>query len=176
MKTCLIGASMLTQERLKELLHYNPDTGVFTWKTRPSYSIHIGDIAGCVQKKNRYIVIRINKSLHYAHRLAFLYMNGCTGEEVDHIDHNPSNNSYRNLRIVSHRENLQNRSMSVNNSSGHTGVTWFKRDKKWHSQINIQGRNIHLGYFDDISDAIKARSDANIKYSFHKNHGATNAI
>nr|UVX44468.1 MAG: zinc-binding loop region of homing endonuclease [Bacteriophage sp.] len=65
----------LTQDRLKELLHYNHDTGIFTWVQRASKSVRVGNSAGS-KNKSGYIDIRIDKSLHKAHRLAWLYIYG----------------------------------------------------------------------------------------------------
>jgi hypothetical protein len=76
----------LTQERLKHLLHYNPDTGVFTWVQRASKSVRVGNSAGS-KNKSGYIDIRIDKSLHKAHRLAWLYIYGvCPNGKIDHIN------------------------------------------------------------------------------------------
>ena len=76
---------------------------------------------------------------------------------VDHIDNNRRNNDVLNLRWVSRKENGQNRSMNKNNTSKIKGVTWHKKSQKWNARINIDGVRIHLGLFDSIEDAKKAR-------------------
>ena len=77
--------NQLTQERLKELLHYDPETGYFTWKISPNNAVKVGSVAGT--SMNNYIRIIIDHKAYLAHRLAFLYMEGYFPEhEVDHIN------------------------------------------------------------------------------------------
>jgi hypothetical protein len=78
---------------------------------------------------------------------------------VDHIDNNKLDNHVTNLRYASHTENNQNKSISKNNTSGIKGVRWYKQQKKWRAYIKIDKIQIHLGFFDDIEDAKKARID-----------------
>jgi len=85
--------------------------------------------------------------------------------EVDHIDRNKLNNRKKNLRIVTHKQNIQNSRLSKNNTSGYNGVWWNKRDKCWATEI--RGKNskkIHLGSFKRLEDAIAARKQAEIDY------------
>jgi len=164
---------MLTQERLKELLHYDKDTGVFTRKIKLANGIQVGDIAGCVDGVNGYIVIIIDGKNYRAHRLAWLYVNGgFPKEQIDHISHDRTDNKIANLRSVTNQENQMNKSMLKNNTSGFTGVYWHKPTNKWQSQIMINGKYKHLGYFTNKNDAIKARKEANIEFGFHQNHGS----
>lgn len=86
------------------------------------------------------------------------------GMWYDHIDGNRLNNTRNNLRFVTPRENTVNRGISKNNTSGYTGVYWYKRDKKWRAAIRVKGEDIHLGYFLNKEDAIAARKQAEIKY------------
>ena len=83
---------------------------------------------------------------------------------VDHINHNPLNNSRSNLRIVTNQQNLMNRGKQKNNSSGIIGVCWNKREEKWVAQIMLNNKNIHLGRFDDLEEACEVRKEAEIKY------------
>jgi hypothetical protein len=76
---------------------------------------------------------------------------------VDHKDNNKVNNNITNLRWATHTENNINASMRKDNISGIKGVSWCKQQKKWRAQIQIDGLKIHLGCFDDIEDAKKAR-------------------
>jgi len=155
----------LTQERLKEVLDYNPETGIFTWKISKGRK-GVGHIAGNL-KHTGYMQIRINKIDYQAHRLAWLYMEGYWPEnEVDHIDRNPSNNKWGNLRETSRACNSRNRSISKNNTSGINGVSWYANDKLWVSQIKINYKRIYLGSFKNKIDAAKARWEAEKKYDF----------
>ena len=161
---------MITQERLKELFHYNQETGHFTRLVQTSNSVKIGDIAGSLSLG--YVEMRVDTFRVKAHRLAFLYMNGeMPKNHVDHIDRNRENNSWRNLRQVTRGENQKNLPLRKDSTSGFTGVYWFKRDSNWQVQICVDGERISLGYFKEKSEAIEARKKANIKYGFHPNHG-----
>ena len=148
----------LTYERLKELLHYDPLTGDFTNKiTRGTWAVE-GGTAGH-RRKNGYIEIRISGKAHLAHRLAWLYMEGFFPKNigVDHIDRNPSNNRWNNLRLVSQQCNLRNCGLRKDNNSGVKGVYWDGRRKKWQAEINLSGKHRHLGRYEDFDDAVLAR-------------------
>ena len=163
---------MITQERIKELLHYCPDTGTFTWKNRASRRVRIGDKAGCTGTEG-YISIRINYKTYSAHRLAFFYMTGSWPvDQVDHINQTRDDNRWTNLRPVTPQENQKNASMHSRNKSGMTGVCWCTQNGKWRAQIRVNEKIKHLGIFGVKEDAVSARKAANIKYGFHSNHGA----
>jgi hypothetical protein len=163
----------LTQEKLKKQLHYNLTTGLFTRKVSNSNSVKIGDIAGSVHSDTGYLRIWINGKSYFAHRLAYLYMEGSfPPEQTDHRNHNRLDNRWVNLRLTSHQENQKNRSISANNKSGFNGVSWHKDRNKWVANIRINGKQKNLGYFKELAEAIDARQEANIKYGYHQNHGA----
>jgi len=75
---------------------------------------------------------------------------------VDHIDGNKLNNQRANLRVCSNSQNLQNRGAQANNSSGFKGVTWNKRDRRWHARISVGPKNKHLGTFRSAAEAGEA--------------------
>jgi HNH endonuclease/AP2 domain len=155
--------NILTQERLKQMLFYNPETGLFNWLraglTRAPKKI----IAGC-SDANGYCVIRINGKQYKAHRLVWLYVYGELPErEIDHINGNPSCNILSNLRLTTRLENGKNRAINTNNTSGYKGVSWHKRMEKWHVSIRANGKNIYLGVFADLEVAKNARIHAEIK-------------
>lgn len=156
----------LTQSLLKEILDYNPETGLFTWRVNKARRIKIGNIAGCLDKQSGYMKIGIDNNLYLAHRLAFLWIDGYLPEnDIDHIDRNRSNNRYYNLREVSQTCNSRNCNIAKNNASGITGISWYKRTNKWKAQIAMP-KVIGLGYFDTLSDAVKARWKAEIEHNF----------
>jgi len=162
--------SKLTQKELKKLLSYDPLTGIFTWEIGISNRITIGSTAGSLDSLG-YHRIGIYSKLYTAHRLAFLYVLGKFPKgQVDHKDHNRSNNIWDNLREVTHQDNSKNHTLRNTNTSGTTGVE-LRANGGWLARIMVDGKHIHLGVFDDIEDAIEARRKANIKYGFHKNHG-----
>ncbi len=155
---------ILTQERLKELLSYNPDTGIFTRKIDQG-NTHAGEIAGHPDKEG-YLLVCIDYVRYKAHRLSFLYMTGAFPVCVDHINHICDDNRWANIRDVSFSVNQRNRMKSKNNSSGITGVYWKKSIKKWLAQIAIHSKSIHLGYYDEKWDAICSRKSAEAKNGF----------
>ena len=161
---------MLTQERLKELLHYDPEAGLFTWLVSSGNGVKVGDIAGSFS--HGYIQIRVKGKLHQAHRLVWLYMSGVwPKDQIDHINHIRDDNRIVNLREATHRENGRNRSMKSNNKSGVTGVHRYEQRKKWVAQIKVDDKLIYLGCFTDKFEAVCARKSAENKFGFHPNHG-----
>lgn len=79
------------------------------------------------------------------------------GLEVDHINRNRLDNRRENLKICDRQENMKNKSLYKNSSSGYPGVKWNKKLEKWQVQININKKRIHIGVFDDLGEAIQAR-------------------
>ena len=155
-------------KHLKEILDYNPDTGVFTWK-RSGHGVKVGQEAGgCSYNKDgrKYKVIRINKIRYRANRLAYYMYHGIDPLQylVDHKDNDSLNNKISNLRLATISQNGFNHKIYNTNTSGITGVSWIKRENKWAAQITAFGKMRHLGYFIDKEDAIKARKEAEIKY------------
>jgi hypothetical protein len=155
----------LTQERLKELLDYNPDTGVFTRKVRQSGNAKEGAIAG--SNTTGYIRIGVDGPEYAAHRLAFLWMEGYFPEnEVDHIDRNPSNNRWNNLREVSHQCNVRNVGIRKDNTSGIPGVGWDSKGACWRAYIKLSKKLKHLGGSKDFSEAVRIRWKAEVDNDF----------
>lgn len=137
----------LTADRVRELLQYNPETGVFTWKAASSNRVHVGDEAGSFDKDG-YRAIRLDGRLHFSHRLAWLWAHGVhPSKELDHINRVRSDNRLSNLREATRSENVQNRLMQRNNTSGFSGVSWSKDAKRWCAKIKLNRKNMHLGYF-----------------------------
>jgi len=159
---------LLTQEKLKQLLDYDSDTGIFRWRVRKAQCVKIGTLAGYKSKKG-YRLIGVDGKYHYTHRLAWLYVYGeFPKNEIDHINHITDDNRISNLRSVTHSENGRNQSVQKNNTSGIMGVHKWK--KKWVAKIQVDGKYKHLGYFENIKDAKKARERAKIRYGYHPNH------
>ncbi len=162
---------MITQERLKELLHYDTETGVFTWKESRG-RVNKGDQAGNINSWTGYTVIVIDSKGYTAHRLTFLYMIGSFPKvHTDHINGIRHDNRWENLREVTARENHRNRRKHKSNTSGITGIRWKKNERKWLAEIRFDYVLRHLGLFVDKFDAICARKSAEVKLGFHANHG-----
>jgi hypothetical protein len=146
----------LTPERLREVLHYDPDTGVFTWrKGHRNRRRKPGDKAGW--RDGNYLRIRIDTHSYQAPRLAFLYMAGRWPTfGVDHIDGDPSNDGWHNLRDVSQSQNTMNKKRARNNTSGFKGVSWHKHRRKWVASIRLHGHLYNLGSFSSPEAAHEA--------------------
>ena len=154
----------LTAEYLRSILNYDQETGIFTWKVSTSNRVKVGDVAGCPDGKG-YLLISVHSRLYKAHRLAWLYMNGTWPEDqIDHINRIRADNRILNLREVSHKQNNQNKSKRSDNTSGHPGVCWHKRISKWEARIKHNHKQIHLGYFSILEEAISARKAAEKLY------------
>lgn len=168
---------MITQEQLKNELFYNQETGIFTWNKKSRKGGFAAGRECSSVDAHGYIQINILGKVHKAHRLAWLYMAGeHPAGQIDHINHDRKDNRFVNLRVVTNMDNNKNKPIQKNNTSGFVGVTLFKRINKWRAYIVVLDKQIHLGYFEKIEDAIKARIEANIKYGFHENHGATSTF
>lgn len=113
-----------------------------------------------------------DRSEFLVHRIIFKMVYGSDPESIDHIDGNGLNNSILNLRECSHVENHQNRRLSENNTSGHIGVSRSRDKKRWRARIRVNGKDVALGEFKDINDAIAVRKGAEITYGYHDGHGS----
>jgi hypothetical protein len=147
----------LTQERLRELLRYDPKTGEFRWLQPPSYVVKRDDVAGSLNKTTGYWLIHIGGRNYKAHQLAWLYM---TGEwcrpMIDHRDCDRANNRWKNLRRATFSANAANRGRPRTNASGFKGVHQRRDSGKWRAQIWKNGRAIYLGQFPTPEEAHQA--------------------
>lgn len=138
---------MITQERFKELVHYDPETGVFTSIVNRR-KIKAGTKIGHVN--NGYWRMTVDGHRDYGHRFAVLYMTGILPPFVDHRDLDTLNNKWTNLRECDRVQNNGNRRLCLDkNKSGYKGVCWSKSKRKWVAQISIQNRPKFLGHFAD---------------------------
>jgi hypothetical protein len=144
---------MITAERLKEVLRYEPETGLFYRLVRSGPSMP-GSIAGG-KCGNGYVLISIDNKQHYAHRLAWLYITGKMPENlIDHKNMDKADNRFQNLREATHSQNIANKKSY--GKSGFKGVTWWARDNNWKAQIEVNGKNKHIGYFNTPEEAHEA--------------------
>lgn len=156
--------SQMTQERLRELVHYNPETGLLYRKKITGGSVKVGDVVGAPHSEG-YIQCRVDNVKDYAHRFIWLYVYGYWPKgTIDHINRNRADNRLCNIREATYTENNHNKSISKNNTSGHPGVYWSERDGKHRVQITIQRKNIYIGSFKCKEEAIAARKAAEAKY------------
>lgn len=145
---------MLSQSRLKHLLHYDPGTGVFTWLVDRRGTAKAGSTAGSVQVTG-YRAISVDRKIYRASHLAWLYMTGAWPRAfIDHRDTDPTNDRWSNLREATQVENVQNVIRPRRDStSGVKGVNWHRKDGKWRARISVAGRQKFLGNFDTAEEA-----------------------
>lgn len=163
-----------TAEEVRRLFHYDPETGVLTWKIRRQ-SIKINDEVGKghVIGSSGYRRVRINTVLYQAHKVIWLYLYGkWSFNQIDHINHNKSDNRQVNLREVTDQQSKKNRPLYKKNKYGAHGIRY--RRGKYYVGITIDKKQIHIGVFDTVEDAVAARHAAEKKYGFHENHGKKN--
>lgn len=149
---------MITQERLKQLLHYDPITGIFTRVAVNNSRCKIGERAGYLD--DDYYKIGIDGKYYRAHVLAWLWVNGeMPTKEIDHKNGNKLDNRLDNLRECSDTQQAQNRPVRKDSKSGYKGIKFRGekwKGKKWQARICLNGKRISLGHFEHIEQAIAA--------------------
>ena|SRR6478752_2440739 len=157
---------MLTQARLKELLNYDPESGIFTWISPPKTAIRfLGKKAGAVTRKGtgKYVHISVDAVQYKAHRLAFLYMEGSFPDgHIDHIDGNGLNNRFVNLRLCTREQNRHNSPPMARNTTGHKNVTQRKPTWGFNVTIKIKGKTMNFGTYKTIEEAVEKAKQARI--------------
>lgn len=178
----------LTQAMARQLLEYDPHTGKLTWRKRtPDLFAGTRNSAehSCKRWNTKfsgkeaftavttgYKVGAIFAKNYLAHRVIWLLLFGhFPDEQIDHINGDRTDNRLANLRAVTNAENCKNQCARSDNTTGVTGVYWFKRDSKWVVSITANGKQKHLGYFDEFEDAVARRKAAEAELGFHPNHG-----
>lgn len=155
---------MLTCERLKEVVHYDPETGIFTWKISRG-SRGAGSLAGYETgmhriRKYKWRMIRIDSILYKESRLAWFYMTGAwPAFQLDHYDCDPLNNRWANLREATSLQNGFNRRLQRNNTTGFKGVKKTK-EGRFQARITADRKTIHLGTFGTVAEAAQAYQTA----------------
>lgn len=163
-----MATRILTQQRLHELLKYDPETGVFTYAcARPK--VRVGAVAGHTHAGHGYRQIKLDGRLYLAHRLAWLYVHGCwPSDMLDHIDRDRTNNRLLNLRESNRFLNRQNSLTPCNSTSGIKGVTWNRTLGKWHARIGFGNKRHHVGWFSSAEEAALARAAAEKQMHIHR--------
>jgi hypothetical protein len=159
---------MLTQELVKELFDYIPETGDLVWKKLEHQSSNfkkakIGGKAGS-KRNDGYVRIGIGSKCYFAHRVVFLYHNGHLPKYIDHKNQIKSDNRIENLRAATVSLNTANMTKTKRNTTGFKGAYKHTGSKGWYSQIRVNNRNVHLGCFFDLIEAAKAYDKAALEY------------
>lgn len=177
-----------SQEVLRQLLDYDPDTGKLFWKERgPEWfedskydadrvahwwnARFAGKEAFCTFDAKGYPYGFIMNRRVAKHRVVWCLINGEIIGEIDHIDGDPSHDKIENLRDVTRQANMRNKRTYSRNTSGFRGVYWAKAQNKWRVALSVGGKERHCGYFEKFEDAVAARKKAEKEMGFHKNHG-----
>ena len=167
----------VTQAFLHKYFTYDPDTGHLTYRLRFSKSTPLGCVAGSVQgtlPNAGYVVITILGKNYPAHRLIWCYVHGqFPDKQIDHIDHDRTNNRISNLRLADNHTNMKNKSLYVTNTTGYSGVT--SHGDNWKARIGVNGTKVLLGVFTTFNEAVAARKAAEKLLNYHKNHGLLKA-
>lgn len=152
---------MITQKRLYELFDYVDGELV-----RRS-----GRKGGSVNKRG-YKILCVDYKMYKAHRLVFLYHTGYLPDQIDHVDGDKLNNRIENLRAADNSQNMMNRKMLRNNTSGAKSVFWDKSHKKWRVAIRFDTVLRSFGRFTDFELAELVATMAREKYhGAFANHG-----
>lgn len=149
---------MVTQERLRELFDYDPETGLFT-RIKGVKKGAAGTVAGVVNKKLGYVFIGVDRGRYLAHRLAFIYMTGEAPDQVDHIDRDRSNNKWSNLRAANNQKNNANKVSPNVSNGGYRGVRQIKSGR-WAARIKVYKKENHIGVYATAEDAARAYNEA----------------
>jgi len=138
----------ITGDLVRKTFHYDPETGLLTWKVRPNRRIKIGSIAGS-SNWNGYILVSVNNKRLRAHRVIWMYVyDKWPDYDVDHINGVPHDNRLQNLRDVSTARNIQNqRRPQKRNKCGYLGVSLCPLTKKWRARICTNGKHVLIGRF-----------------------------
>lgn len=165
----------LTAAVVRELFSYSHETGIFTRKVSTNNRAKVGEVVGCI-RPDGYLCASIGGNLYQLHRLAWLHANGeWPSGQIDHINGDRADNRISNLRDVQHVENGRNQKLGSTNKSGVNGVHWIQARGKWRAAITVNGKNRHLGHFDTLEAAARARKSADEHHGFHRNHGRIDA-
>lgn len=183
-----IALDLLDKEVALSFLEYEAASGLLRWKRRDREHFssirhwkiwnarYAGKVAG-TRSGRSYVMVRFQidgaQLSIGAHRIVWLFETGeWPSQQIDHVDGNPQNNHFSNLRHVSVLGNSRNKKRPANrNKRGACGVTWFTATAQWMARIGVADKSVYLGLFDNFDDALAARREAERKYGFHPNHG-----
>lgn len=136
---------MITANKLREILYYNPETGSWVWKKKIAQKVVVGSVAGSCQSAG-YWIINIEGMTYYASRLAWLYMTGAWPcGIVDHINMSKNDDRWNNLRLASKSQNSAN--SKARNTIGLKGVYRIKGRKNFFSSVKVNGKTKSLGTY-----------------------------
>lgn len=155
-------------KRIRDLVHYEPLTGVFT-RISSVYTSRIGKEIGTRDTRG-YTVMTVDGKTQLAHRLAWLYVHGYWPEfHVDHINGDTEDNRISNLREATAKQNVENQKLHKNNKTGFRGVTFRESSGRFLAYVKHHRKQIFCGSFataEEASTAVKAKQ--NELYTHHE--------
>ena len=182
-------ANEIEIDLLKELVDYDPQTGIVTWKPRPlKYFQHCNPAIRAQKTWNtryagnkvgtphyrynyHYLYTRILGTPLKVHRIAWaLHYGEWPKNHIDHVNGDGSDNRICNLSSVDMEKNMKNKSRYSTNTTGYSGVT-LQKNNRYKARISVNGNWVHLGVYYTLEEAVDARREAEIKYGYHENHG-----
>lgn len=144
-------------------LIWKRDRPISHFKSEFVRNIWIGKNAGKsagYKMMNGYYCVKINNNAYLNHRIIFAIYNNITDfghKQIDHVDNNKLNNNPKNLRLANASQNQHNKSKQKNNTSGEKNIFLVKRNNKYRCTMRYYGKNIHIGIFGTLEEAIAAR-------------------
>lgn len=160
---------MVPLARIKDVLEYDPDSGFFYWRVSLNARAPVDAIAGTL-RPDGYVKIQIDGVPMMAHRIAWFWVHGEIPEhEIDHENRVRYDNRIGNLRPATSKQNKENQSLRVTNTSGHKGVHWDKAREKWMAFVVHHRKFKNLGRYDDMNQAIEVAEDARRQLFTHHN-------
>lgn len=145
----------MDKSELRKLFDYDAELGRLRWRTRPSNCIHIGDLAGKARPSDNRVCVGVKGKLHYHYRLVWAWHHGAidAGQQVNHIDNDPTNDRIENLDLRSHSGNNRH-SRASKNASGYRGVS--PNGIGWEAGVSINDQRISLGTYASAPEAAAA--------------------
>ena len=150
---------MIEACELSKYFSYDPDSGELRWKIRKG-KMRAGSLAGC-KNKHGHLVVGLNGTLYYVHRIAFALMTGAwPAEDIDHKNREPADNRWSNIRVATTSQNCANKASASGATSKLLGVSWNRDRARWTAHIRVNGRSKYLGLFDSEMEAARAYANA----------------
>lgn len=167
----MIPVPEITPDYIREILDYNPDTGIFTWKTRRIRPGRSNDANWNSRFAGQPVALRQHRHGHYQivihcrnymyHRVAWMHYYGVDpGSHLDHVNGDPTDNRIANLRLATPSQNMMNQKRRTDNTSGVKGVSWSKKERKWYAYITVGKKMKGIGRFHNFDQAVDARRAA----------------
>lgn len=152
-----------TPERVRDVLNYDPNTGILRWRVATGKKARPGKVVGCTDGHRR-VLVGIDGYRTRAHILVWVWVHGeWPSMMIDHINGDPSDNRLCNLRLATPSQNQANRRRRCDNCSGLKGVHLHRQTGKWRAQIRVGGRSQHIGLFVSKEEAHAAYMGAATK-------------